>query len=249
MTESVSTWVIVLVAVNLGITVFLFLWGLRVEIPTLPDGTSGHTWAHGVLREGIRRLPTWWVVLSAGSLVAGIGYLALYPGLGTFAGTLGWTSGGELAQKQEANRKLEAPLLERIRGKPVETIAADPEALRVGQVLFIENCAACHGREARGNTRLGAPDLTLLLRIDPGEADRRGQQRLAAGEADGSDRFEGAGIEFQRAVASAYDELAARHPERIVVVDGAGAIGDVHARVMEVVTARPPTDVGSLDDQ
>jgi len=160
MTELWSTWVIVLVVVNLGITVFLFLWGLRVAIPTLPDGTSGHAWAHGVLREGVRRLPTWWIVLSMASLVAGLGYLALYPGLGTFAGTLGWTSGSELAQKQEANRRLEAPLLERVRGKPVETIAADPEALRVGQVLFIENCAACHGREARGNARLGAPDLT-----------------------------------------------------------------------------------------
>ena len=85
----------------------------------------------------------------ASSLIAGLGYLVLYPGLGAFTGTLGWTSGSELAQKQEANRKLEAPLLERVRGKPVETIAADPEALRVGQVLFIENCAACHGREAR----------------------------------------------------------------------------------------------------
>ena len=159
MTELWSTWVIVLVVVNLGITVFLFLWGLRVAIPTLPDGTSGHAWAHGVLREGVRRLPTWWIVLSVTSLVAGLGYLALYPGLGTFAGTLGWTSGSELAQKQEANRRLEAPLLERVRGKPVETIAADPEALRVGQVQFIENCAACHGREARGNSRLGAPDL------------------------------------------------------------------------------------------
>ena len=51
-------------------------------------------------------------------------------------------------------------MLERVRGKPVETIAADPEALRVGQVLFIENCAACHGRDARGNQALGAPDLT-----------------------------------------------------------------------------------------
>ena len=160
MSELLSTWVIVLVVFNLGVTVFLFFWGLRVEIPTLPDGTSGHAWAHGVLREGVRRLPTWWVVFSAASLVAGIGYLALYPGLGTYTGTLGWTSGSELAQKQEANRRLEAPLLERLRGKPVETIAADPDALRVGQVLFIENCAACHGRDARGNHALGAPDLT-----------------------------------------------------------------------------------------
>ena len=160
MTDFWSTWVVVFVVVNLGITLFLFVWGLCVDIPTLPDGTSGHAWAHGVLREGVRRLPIWWVVLSTASLVAGIGYLALYPGFGAFAGTLGWTSGAELASLQAANRKLEAPLLERIRGKPVEAIAADPQALRVGRVLFIENCAACHGREARGNVALGAPDLT-----------------------------------------------------------------------------------------
>ena len=160
MTDFWSTWVMLFVVVNLGITVFLFLWGLRVDIPTLPDGTSGHVWAHGVLREGIRRLPTWWVVLSAVSLVAGIGYLVLYPGFGKSAGTLGWTSGGELAERQKANRQLEASLLERVRGKPLEAIAADPAALRVGQVLFIENCAACHGRDARGNRMLGAPDLT-----------------------------------------------------------------------------------------
>jgi cytochrome c oxidase cbb3-type subunit 3 len=160
MTEFWSAWVIVLIVVNLGITAFLFLWGLRVDIPTLPDGTTGHVWAHGVLREAVRRLPMWWIALSAASLVAAIAYLALYPGFGAFAGRLGWTSGSELAQKQEANRRLEAPLLERIRGKPVETIAADPESLRVGRVLFIENCSACHGRDARGNRALGAPDLT-----------------------------------------------------------------------------------------
>jgi dTMP kinase len=79
------------------------------------------------------------------------------------------------------------------------------------------------------------PDVTVLLRIDPGEAERRGQQRLAGGEVDGADRFEGEGIEFQRVVAGAYDELAARHPERIVVVDGTGRVEEVHGRVMEAV--------------
>ena len=160
MTEFWSTWVVVLVVINLGITVFLFLWGLRVDIPTQPDGTSGHVWAHGVLREGVRRLPTWWVVLSSLVFVLGFAFLALYPGFGAFKGILGWTSHGELAYDQDANQKLRVPLLERVRGKPVETIAADPEALRVGQMLFIENCAACHGRDARGNRALGASDLT-----------------------------------------------------------------------------------------
>jgi len=160
MTGFWSAWVIVLVVVTLGISTFLFFWALRVEIPTQPDGTTGHVWAHGVLREAVRRLPTWWVLLSLASIIAGVGYLALYPGFGKYAGTLGWTSDGELAQRQEANRKLEAPLIERIRGKPVEAIAEDPEALRAGRVLFIDHCAGCHGRDARGNRTLGAPDLT-----------------------------------------------------------------------------------------
>jgi dTMP kinase len=79
------------------------------------------------------------------------------------------------------------------------------------------------------------PDLTVLLRIDPEDAESRGQQRLARGGDDGSDRFEGQGIEFQRLVAAAYDDLAARHPERIAVVDANGGVAEVHARVMEVV--------------
>src|SRR5262249_49463873 len=28
-----------------------------------------------------------------------------------------------------------------------------------GEVIFIDNCAPCHGRDARGNRALGAPDL------------------------------------------------------------------------------------------
>lgn len=79
------------------------------------------------------------------------------------------------------------------------------------------------------------PDLTLLLSIDPAGAEARGQQRLASGAEDGSDRFEGEGIEFQRAVAAAYDDLAARHPERITVIDAEGSPAAVHERVMAAV--------------
>jgi dTMP kinase len=79
------------------------------------------------------------------------------------------------------------------------------------------------------------PDLTVLLRIDPDDAEARGQQRLAAGGDDGTDRFESEGIELQRAVAAAYDELAERHPDRIVVVDGAGSEDEVHRRVVAAV--------------
>ena len=79
------------------------------------------------------------------------------------------------------------------------------------------------------------PDRTVLLRVDPDAAAARGQARLAAGERDGDDRFEAEGLEFQRRVAAAYEELATRHPERIVAIDGAGTPDQVHRRVMEQV--------------
>jgi dTMP kinase len=73
------------------------------------------------------------------------------------------------------------------------------------------------------------PDLTLLLEVDPGTASsRRGA----------SDRFESEGTPFQRQVATAYAEIAAAEPERVVVIDGSGAIEEVEARVAEAVEAR-----------
>ena len=100
--------------------------------------------------------------------------------------------------------------------------------------LGVEHVEEFNARVTQGRV----PDLTILLRIDPDAAEARGQQRLAAGEADGSDRFERAGPGFQRAVAAAYDELARRHPERIVVIDAEAAPEDVHDRVMAAVAAR-----------
>ncbi|MDW2981583.1 MAG: cytochrome-c oxidase, cbb3-type subunit III [Rhodanobacter sp.] len=155
-----SFWVMFLVVLNLGITFFLYLWGPRAKIPTLPDGTSGHVWAHGVLREGVRPLPMWWIVLSGAMFVAGFVYLVLFPGFGSFKGVLGWTSHGELAQAVATNEARRAPLVERFKLYPVEQLANDPAALQMGKVLFEDNCAACHQRSAKGNVTLGAPDLS-----------------------------------------------------------------------------------------
>jgi dTMP kinase len=79
------------------------------------------------------------------------------------------------------------------------------------------------------------PDLTVLLRIEPESALDRGQQRLSAGAADGDDRFEGKGIEFQRTVAAAYDEIARRNPDRVVVLDAGREVDQVHGDVIAAV--------------
>ena len=160
MSSGWSLWVMFLVVLNLGITFFLYLWGPRVKIPTLPDGTSGHVWAHGTLREGIRPLPRWWLVLSGAMFIAGFAYLALFPGFGSFKGLLGWTSHGKLARDVAANGIKLDELMKRFSLYPVEQLAGDPEAQQLGTVLFRDNCAACHGRAAKGNVLLGAPDLT-----------------------------------------------------------------------------------------
>jgi cytochrome c oxidase cbb3-type subunit 3 len=154
-----SGWIMFLVVLNLGITLFLFLWGQRVKIPVQPDGTSGHVWAHGVLREGVRKLPLWWVLMSAAMFVVGFAYLVLYPGFGSFKGTLGWTAHRELAADLAANQAKLDPLLQRSAGQPVEKIAGDAEATRMGGRLFVDNCAACHGRDGHGNHLIGAPNL------------------------------------------------------------------------------------------
>jgi dTMP kinase len=81
------------------------------------------------------------------------------------------------------------------------------------------------------------PDLTLLLRIEPGRAAKRIGRRQA-------DRFEGEGIELQRRVAEGYDDVARRHPERIRVIDADGAVEEVHRAVLAEVQA--VSDVGLL---
>ena len=73
------------------------------------------------------------------------------------------------------------------------------------------------------------PDLTMLLRVDP---------EVGLGRADGEDRFEAEGVELQRAVAEAYEEIAIIASDRVVVIDAAGTVEEVHERVMEVVRGR-----------
>jgi len=154
-----SGWVIALIVFNLGVSFILFLWAPRARVPTLADGTTGHVWANGAIREGMHRLPRWWIAISFAMFAAAFIYLALYPGFGNFTGHLGWTSHGQLARDTAANDKRQAAAMTRFASLPVEKLAADREALAIGKVLFADNCAACHGSAARGNPLLGAPDL------------------------------------------------------------------------------------------
>ena len=73
------------------------------------------------------------------------------------------------------------------------------------------------------------PDLTLLLKVDP---------EVGLGRAEGDDRFEAEGLDLQRAVAAAYEEIAIIASDRVVVIDATGSVDEVHGRVMEAVRSR-----------
>jgi cytochrome c oxidase cbb3-type subunit 3 len=155
-----SVWVMALVVLNMGITFVLFLWAPWAKVPVKPDGTTGHVWAHGAVREGLNNLPRWWIVLSGSMFVSAFIYLWLFPGFGAHKGKLGWTMHGQLAREVAANDAKLDPLLERFRMYGVEQLSGDDQALQMGKVLFEDNCAACHGRNGHGNIALGAPNLT-----------------------------------------------------------------------------------------
>ncbi len=74
------------------------------------------------------------------------------------------------------------------------------------------------------------PDLTVLLRVDP---------EVGLGRADGEDRFESEGLDLQRVVAEAYEEIAQIASDRVAVVDGDGSVEEVHERVMATVRNHP----------
>ena len=121
------------------------------------DNTTGHVWDED-LRELNNPLPRWWMWLFVITVVfAGI-YLALYPGLGSHQGSLKWSSTGQWeAEQAKANAAME-PIYAKYASMSAEDLAKDATAMGIGQRLFINNCAQCHGSDARGSK--GFPNLT-----------------------------------------------------------------------------------------
>jgi cytochrome c oxidase cbb3-type subunit III len=141
----------------LACIVLLLIAARRRVAPGVKDNSTGHVWDED-LRELNNPLPRWWMGLFVLTVVFSLGYLALYPGLGSFAGTLGWSSARELEAETEAARRLTQPLYAKFATMDEAALKGDPAAMALGERLFIANCAACHGSDARGSK--GFPNLT-----------------------------------------------------------------------------------------
>ena len=120
------------------------------------DVPGEHVW-DGDLRETNQPLPRWFVWGFYLTVIFSLGYLALYPGLVIYDGSLGWTQSGQHeAQKAALDARTEAAYAEFADLTP-EELATNQRALTIGNSLFLNNCALCHGSDARG-TR-GYPNL------------------------------------------------------------------------------------------
>ncbi len=135
----------------------LLLWlTARVRATPSADNTTGHVWDED-LREANNPMPRWWMGLFVLTIVFGLGYLVAYPGLGSYPGELGWSTDGEYATDiAEAKRELE-PVYAAYTALPADKVAADPAAMAIGERLFLNNCAQCHGSDGRGSK--GFPNL------------------------------------------------------------------------------------------
>lgn len=152
------TWYIGIISVlSIAACFWLIHWvsaGAKLEQTTTED--TGHVW-DGDLRELNNPLPRWWLGLFYITLVFSIGYLALYPGLGTFKGYLGWTSTGEYDDEIEVADAKFGALYKQFQAQDIVTLSEDPKARKMGERLFASHCATCHGSDARGAR--GFPNL------------------------------------------------------------------------------------------
>jgi cytochrome c oxidase cbb3-type subunit III len=121
------------------------------------DGTTGHVWDED-LRELNNPLPLWWMGLFVMTIIFSIVYLLAYPGLGSFTGLLGWSQVNEHGDDVKAHAAKYAPLYAKYSAQTVEALSQDPQALKLGERLFTNNCAQCHGSEGRGSKSY--PNLT-----------------------------------------------------------------------------------------
>ncbi|QLE85586.1 MULTISPECIES: cytochrome-c oxidase, cbb3-type subunit III [Shewanella] len=174
-----SLWITILTLVVIA-GCFILLKLVSKNTTGVEEGKSmGHSFDG--IEEINNPLPKWWSYMFYVTIVFGVVYLALYPGLGNFQGLLGWTSSNQsIRNLEESKLAVETaakegrwvqydqevksadekfgPIFKAYAETPLEELVNNEEALKVGGRLFLQNCAQCHGSDARGST--GFPNLT-----------------------------------------------------------------------------------------
>jgi cytochrome c oxidase cbb3-type subunit III len=152
-----ANYVAVLTVLSIVACVVLLWVTARKKVPSDANNTTGHVWDED-LREMNNPLPMWWVGLFILTIVFAAVYLTFYPGLGNSVGKFGWSSKAQYEEEMAKGQAASEPLYARFNGMPPEQVAGDPQAMAIGERLFMNHCAQCHGSDARGSK--GFPNLT-----------------------------------------------------------------------------------------
>jgi cytochrome c oxidase cbb3-type subunit 3 len=151
-----STFIAVTTTVSILACLLLLVLNSKKPAPTA-DNTTGHVW-DGDLKEANNPLPRWWSGLFVITVVFALVYLWMYPGLGSFAGSYGWSQAGQYEAEAKALADEVAPLYAKFQAQPAAKLVGDPQARAIGERLFLNNCAQCHGSDGRGAK--GFPNLS-----------------------------------------------------------------------------------------
>ncbi|NVK11738.1 MAG: cytochrome-c oxidase, cbb3-type subunit III [Gammaproteobacteria bacterium] len=165
-----SAWIIILTSVFLVIQAWILFSNRKTpRINQDPDDpTTGHEF------DGISELenpmPRWWFGLFVGTFVFGIGYLIVYPGMGSYQGLFGWTQVNQWEAAQEQADEKYGAVLAQYMEYSVEELVNNEAAQQTGSRLFANNCEVCHGPGGGGN--YGFPNLSDDDWIWGGEPDQ-----------------------------------------------------------------------------
>ena len=175
-----TIWISVITLGSIFGCLFLLRWCLK-NFAGVEEGKSmGHQFDG--IEEVNNPLPKWWTILFYVTIVFGLVYLVPYPGLGSYKGLWDWKSSNQNIQSLEESRQARQdaidsgdyvqydvelakaaerfdPIFEAFAKVPVEELAFDDDAVKIGRRLFLQNCAQCHGSDARGQNG-GFPNLT-----------------------------------------------------------------------------------------
>ena len=160
-----SCWIIGLTVTNLILLFWLLMANRKRAVEV--DG-SGEVKTTGHVYDGIEEydnpLPRWWFYMFLATFIFTVVYLIIYPGLGSYKGISfwkdgsTWTSTSQLRQEQSHAQAQYNDTFGEFAKTPIPELAKNPEAMKMGYRVFVNNCAVCHGSDAGGNP--GFPNLT-----------------------------------------------------------------------------------------
>ncbi|RDL45835.1 cytochrome-c oxidase, cbb3-type subunit III [Marinomonas piezotolerans] len=160
MNELTSFWSGWIIVISLGSIIGCYVLLSVVRKGQKFNGDTQQTMGHEFdgIEEYDNPLPKWWYWMFVLTVIFALGYLALYPGLGNFKGLLGWTQESAYNEEVAAAEAEFGPMFAQFSQTPIEALAKNDQAMRIGQRLFANNCSQCHGSAATGG--YGFPNLT-----------------------------------------------------------------------------------------